>query len=119
MIVSRLNTAVLQLDFKNAFNSIDREAVFEETRAHLPSLSAWVESSYGCQSHLIFGSAVIASCTGLHQGDPLAGHLFATTLQRILRKLGVEVPDILQAWIHDDGTICGNFDALKRLQLHR
>jgi hypothetical protein len=61
---------VLQLDFTNSFNSVEREAVFREVRTHFPELAAWVETCYRTQSHLNFGSSTILSCCGLHQGDP-------------------------------------------------
>ena len=37
------STWILQLDFHNAFNSIDRETLFHEVRRQCPKLSAWVE----------------------------------------------------------------------------
>ena len=37
----------LLVDFSNAFNSIDRSAMFSEIRQRLPSLSAWFESCCG------------------------------------------------------------------------
>ena len=32
----------LLLDFSNAFNSVDRGAMFKEMRARIPSMSAWI-----------------------------------------------------------------------------
>lgn len=37
------------LDFSNTFNSIDHGSVFEEIRAHIPSMAAWVEGCFGTQ----------------------------------------------------------------------
>lgn len=45
---------ILLVDFSNAFNMIDRACIFEEFRAHIPSLSAWMESCYGSQPVLHF-----------------------------------------------------------------
>ena len=39
----------LLLDFHNAFNCINCEAIVEEVRAHIPSLAAWMECCYGAQ----------------------------------------------------------------------
>ena len=39
----------LLLDFSNAFNSISRGRMFEEVRARIPSIAAWMESCYGAQ----------------------------------------------------------------------
>ena len=43
---------VLLLDFTNAFNTINRFSMFEEFRAHISGLSAWMESCYILQSAL-------------------------------------------------------------------
>ncbi len=65
----------------DAFNNIDRNAMFKEVRQHLPGLSAW---SYALGKD---------TCVGVQQGDPL-GPLGFT-----------EVPTLnLNAWYLDDGT---------------
>ena len=53
----------LFVDFSNAFNSVDREAMFQEVRSRIPSISAWVEFSYGSQPFLFFGDFQLLSCT--------------------------------------------------------
>ena len=32
----------LFVDFSNAFNSVDREVMFQEVRSYLPSMAAWI-----------------------------------------------------------------------------
>lgn len=59
----------LMVDFSNAFNSVDRECMFKEVRARIPSMAAWLECSY--RSYLHFGEHTILSCCGVQQGDPL------------------------------------------------
>ena len=62
----------LLLDFSNAFNSISRGRMFEEVRAHIPSIAAWMESCYGAQPILHLGEHTILSQGGVqHGGDPL------------------------------------------------
>lgn len=109
---------VLQVDFKNAFNLVSRENFFKEVRVHFPELSAWVETCYGQPSLLRFGHGTIASCCGLHQGDPLTPLLFALALQPLLQKLQKEIPDLLaNVWFLDDGILIGRRDLLiKALQ---
>ena len=52
----------LLLDFSNAFNSIPHGRMFEEVRARLPSIAAWMESCYGAQPILYpLSSARVAS----------------------------------------------------------
>ena len=98
----------LLLDFKNAFNSINREAMFVEFRRCLPGLSAWMESCYSCQPLLHLGTNSIRSCCGVQQGDPLGPLGFALTLHPIVERIKAEVPALaLNAWYLDDGTLVG------------
>ena len=74
---------VLQLDLVNAFNSL----------RWTTSCLASVSSCYGTTSHLQFGPHQLSSSSGVHQGDPLAGLLFALTLQPVIEQIEAEVPD--------------------------
>ena len=99
----------LLLDFSNTFNSVDPEAMFAEFREHIPSLSAWMESCYSCQPHLLLGKETIRSCCGVQQGDPLGPLGFALTLHPIVERIQAEVPGLtLNAWYLDDGTLAGS-----------
>ena len=51
--ISDSDNWILQVDFVNAFNLVNREALFQEVRAHIPALAAWVETCYGGKSNLI------------------------------------------------------------------
>ena len=35
---------ILLVDFSNAFNCVDRDGIFKEVRARIPSMAAWLES---------------------------------------------------------------------------
>ena len=99
----------LLLDFSNAFNCINREAMFAEIRHRIPSLSAWMESCYACQPFLLLGTDSIRSCVGVQQGDPLGPLGFALTLHPLIEKIRAEVPGLLlNAWYLDDGTLMGS-----------
>ena len=37
---------LLKLDFRNAFNAVDREAVLREARLHLPEIACWADWCY-------------------------------------------------------------------------
>ena len=78
---------VLLLDFTNAFNTINRNSMFEEFRAHIPGLSAWMESCFSSQPFLHLGSDTILSCCGVQQGDPLGPLGFALTLHPIVKHI--------------------------------
>ena len=103
----------LLLDFSNAFNSINREAMFVEFRRRLPGLSAWIEYCYSGQPLLHLGKDVIHSCSGVQQGDPLGPLGFALTLHPIIERIKADVQSTtMNAWYLDDGTIMGPPDAL-------
>ena len=99
----------LLLDFQNAFNSINREFMFEEIRRCIPSLSAWMEACYSSQPLLHLGLDTIRSSCGVQQGDPLGPLAFALTLHPVVEGIKVEVPGLaLNAWFLDDGTLAGS-----------
>ena len=104
---------LLQVDLINAFNRVDRATAFREVRRLFPELARWFESTYGTQAELMFGEAVIRSCDGFHQGDPLACLFFAVVLHPIIMKIASEVPDLLlNGWFLDDGSLMGKLDDL-------
>ncbi len=104
---------ILMLDFSNAFNTVDRQAMFAEFRNHFPSLSAWVESCYSGQPLLHLDTDTIFSCRGVQQGDPLGPLGFALALHPIVERIKSEVPSLtLNSWYLDDGTLAGTPEAL-------
>ena len=103
----------LLVDFANAFNNIDREAMFVAFRHRLPGLSAWMELCYSCHPILRMGNEVIHSCCGVQQGDPLGPLGFSLTLHPIIERIKAEVPSLaLNAWYLDDGTLVGPPESL-------
>ena len=103
----------LLLDFSNAFNSIDRGKMFEEVRARIPSMAAWLECCYGAQPLLHLGEHTILSKCGVQQGDPLGPLAFALALHPIVERINREVPGLnINAWYLDDGTLCGSAEDL-------
>jgi hypothetical protein len=80
---------VLQVDLANAFNEVDRVAMFEELRDHFPELVPFVRCFYAEPSRLLLRRdsgewELLQSSTGSRQGDPIAGHLFALPHRRAL-----------------------------------
>ena len=85
--------------------------MFEEVRAHTPSMAAWMECCYGSQPLLHLGDHTILSCCGVQQGDPLGPLGFALALHPIVERIKEEVPGLLiNVWYLDDGTLCGSAD---------
>jgi hypothetical protein len=104
---------VLQVDYLNAFNTLDRSHLFKEIREHLPGLSTFVEWSYRSHSLLFFGDSVLTSETGLQQGDPLGPLLFAVGIQSMVFQIDDEVPGLLiNEWYLDDGMFVGSYEEI-------
>ena len=99
---------IVQIDFKNAFNTMDREHILNQVREKLPGLSAFAEWCYGDHSILLFGDENILSASGCQQGDPLGVILFSLGLQPLVDRIQREVPKLaLHAWELDDGSFIG------------
>ena len=106
----------LQADFINAFNLVDRDAAFSQVLEKFPEILSWVTTCYGQASHLLFGSELLSSERGFHQGDPLASLLFCLVLQPLLKLIKERLPDLaLNAWYLDDGTLVGTAEQLREV----
>ena len=100
---------VIQVDFRNAFNTIDRSALLEEVRKRLPGLSAFAEWCYGAGSRLLLGGDVLYSSSGVQQGDPLGPLLFAICLHLLIRRIDEAAPALaVHEWFLDDGIFVGS-----------
>ncbi len=104
----------LLLDFSNAFNNIDSQAIFLSIFETVsPVYQLWVESCFSGQPLRHFGKDTILSCRGVQQGDPLGPLGFALTLHPIVGRIKTEVPSLtLNVWYLDDGTLAGPPEAL-------
>jgi hypothetical protein len=110
---------VLQLDFENAFNLVNRETMFAEVREHCPSIAAWVEYCYKAPAVLYLQQHSLFSSCGVQQGDPLGPLNFSLPLQKFILRIKELCPNLhLNVWYLDDGTLIGKkADLLKVLQL--
>ncbi len=106
------------LDFSNAFNTVDCQAMFAGFRNHFPSLSAWVESCYSGQPLLHLDTDTIFSCRGVQQGDPLSPLGFTLALHPIVERIKSEIPSFtLNSWYLDDDTFTGTPPSYLHLKL--
>ena len=109
---------MLKVDFKNAFNLVSREKMFEQVRLHCPEIAHWVEFCYSSQPFLFAGDFTFRSCVGVQQGDPLGPLLFSLTLLPIISEIKHRLPNLkLNAWFLDDGTIIGTPEDVLKLCL--
>ncbi|GKB00469.1 hypothetical protein Tco_0828462 [Tanacetum coccineum] len=56
--------SILLVDFKNAFNLVDREVMLQEIRIHCPVISRWVEFSYSSPTRLYYVEHTLRSYQG-------------------------------------------------------
>ncbi len=105
-----LGVNLLQVDLRNAFNSISRERILEEVAAQAPALLGWAQTLYGAHSHLYTQGHRLSSQQGVQQGDPLGPFLFALAWQRVVRQLPSTLG--LNLWYLDDGHLVGSVEAL-------
>ena len=94
---------VLKVDVKNAFNSVNREAIFKEVQARCPEIYQIVHQPYSFQTPLFVDTVKIMSQTGVQQGDPLGPLCFALAIDPIIR--AVKSP--MNTWYLDDGVLAG------------
>ena len=63
---------ILELDFKIAFNSLNRETRLNHVYSNHPELYNYTNCAYIKPSYLFYGDSIIMSDDGTQQGDPEA-----------------------------------------------
>ena len=115
------NKVILQVDGRNAFNSIRRRFILDrilsdEKFAPLARFFAW---SYGSPTPLYDedGLWITDSDTGVRQGDPLGPLLFALGFHGVLESVNQRHPDVEIYGYLDDITIAG--EAIKVVSAYK
>jgi hypothetical protein len=104
--------ALLKIDFKNAFNLIDRDVFVRASSEMFPGLERWTRWCYTQSPLLVYDHAhLFESCCGVQQGDPLGPLYFCCGLQSIIDRIASLGPTY-QKWYMDDGGIVGPVDLL-------
>ena len=76
--------ALLQIDFRNAFNSLSRAKMLPSVLQRCPLLHRYAVACYGHPASLFADGFQLESSEGEHQGDPLAPAFFAATIQPLV-----------------------------------
>jgi hypothetical protein len=100
----RMHLHTVAWDAKNAFNSVDRHKVLEQTAALFPDLLEWTAFAYSNETPLFAVSSTapeggdplahvvtFSSAEGVQQGDPLASLLFCLAVKPALDELTAEL----------------------------
>ncbi|KAK3274578.1 hypothetical protein CYMTET_17246 [Cymbomonas tetramitiformis] len=105
----------LQLDCKNAFNTVHRRAIFQAVYEDFPELLGLTESCFRHETRLGWRGADgtfhwISSAEGAQQGDPLGPFFMAAPLQPVLQAALRAHPDVYIIAYLDDIHILGEPD---------
>ena len=65
------DAGILQINFKNAFNSFKRSQIPNAAVTLMPSLALFAIYCYSQHSHLSYSNKSVTSQSGVQQGDPL------------------------------------------------
>lgn len=94
----------LKLDFKNAFNELERNPMLLAALTICPEIFPYVKQCYATPSVLWFGDFEIMSQRGCQQGDPCGPPLFCMAMRDMTHVLKSE----LNIWYLDDGWLGGD-----------
>lgn len=94
----------LKLDFKNAFNELERDYMLLTTYQKCPGIYPFIKQCYSTPTVLTFGDYYILSQRGCQQGDPCGPPLFCISIHEMVSMLKSE----LNIWYLDDGTLGGS-----------
>ncbi|CAE7408225.1 STRN3 [Symbiodinium natans] len=97
----RVDKCFLQVDFRNAFNTVDRAAMLLQVRLHMRGLSPWAECCYDHHSRLLFHHSPLSSEAGVQQYNPLGPLLFALALHPALQAAAAGGPELAFAFLDD------------------
>jgi len=107
--------ALLKIDFKNAFNLMDRNAFVKASAEMFPGLERRTRWCYTQSPLLIYDhSSIFESRCGVQQGDPLGPLYFCCGLQAIVDRIAALEP-VYNKWYMDDGGIIGSPELLLKV----
>ncbi|XP_031348412.1 uncharacterized protein LOC116174613 [Photinus pyralis] len=96
---------LLKIDFRNAFNNIERDNMLEEFKSFVPELYPLMYQCYRQPTLLFYDKTTILSQRGAQQGDPCGPLGFSLTVQPLVEQMTSE----LNVWYLDDASLADNF----------
>ena len=112
--------AVILVDATNAFNSIDREAMLHNIKVKCPTLSVYVENTYGTPTELFIEGGdggkedTLLSEEGTTQGDPIAMAMYSIGMSVLQSELAYKQTNVKSAAYADDYFGAGNIRDLRQ-----
>lgn len=99
--------AVLDLDYRNAFNLVERPAIAAALVEFAPHWLPFFSWSYQMPSDLLCqignnNNSVLSSARGVRQGDPLGPLFFSMAFRRLLDQVASDLPSFHQFAYMDD-----------------
>ena len=111
-------TGLLQIDLKNAFNSVFRAAVLRQVEKQAPEMFQWAKWSLGSKNLLVCQEETLYGVRGVQQGSPLGPLFFSLALQEVLVEMRPLFDEASwKLWYLDDGTIFGSLELLEQVLL--
>lgn len=78
---------VVKIDFRNAFNEVDRDIFLKEMKLNCPAIFPYLWQCYSSPSLLLYGDFILLSQNGAQQGDPCGPLVFSCAIQFVINAL--------------------------------
>ena len=104
--------AVLLVDAKNAFNTLNRQVALRNISVLCPAISRILINTYREPVSLFVDGEVMLADEGTTQGDPLAMAMYALATVPLIN--ATATPETNQVWFADDATSGGRLKTLRQ-----
>lgn len=109
------NHGIIQIDARNAFNTLNRNLLLHNIRIICPEAANYVINCYSGPARLfVTGGKELKSNEGTTQGDPISMGMYAIGLMPLLTTLAYTDRQIHQIAFADDVTAVGTISQLKQ-----
>ena len=103
-------TAIIDVDFKNAFPSIEWDEIRASVEAELPDVAPWTLWCHAEPARVLLPSgSIVLTNRGAEQGDPLGPIYCALVLARVVARARAALEEMginfFDAWFLDDGQL--------------